>query len=106
MPSDAARARRALEDIRDHIDKAEAFTTGLDYDAFESDEMRLLAVIRCLEVVSEASRRLPAEVTLRHPDIPWREIAAAGNVYRHAYDTVSTRRIWNTVTLSLPPSGA
>jgi uncharacterized protein with HEPN domain len=41
------------------------------------------AVIRSLEIISEASRRLSDELKARHPGIPWREMAAAGNFYRH-----------------------
>jgi uncharacterized protein with HEPN domain len=54
-------------------------------------------VIRCLEIISEASRRLPASVKDRHPAIPWKEIAGAGNVYRHDYEEVSAVKVWNTV---------
>jgi uncharacterized protein with HEPN domain len=40
-------------------------------------------VTRCLEIISEASRRLPESLKARHPEIPWKQIAGAGNVYRH-----------------------
>jgi uncharacterized protein with HEPN domain len=38
----------------------------------------------------------------RHPDIPWREIAGAGNVYRHDYEDVAANRVWDTVQTALP----
>lgn len=63
-----------------------------------SDPMRLRAVTRCLEVISEASRHLPPELKERHPLIPWHEIASAGNFYRHEYNWVLPRRIWGTAT--------
>jgi uncharacterized protein with HEPN domain len=59
-------------------------------------------VTRCLEIVSEASRRVDAATIERHPGIPWREMADAGNVYRHGYDSVSPRRLWHTVRDRLP----
>jgi len=65
--------------------------------------MRLFAVIRCLEVISEASRRLDSETRARHPELPWAQIAGAGNVYRHDYPTVRPDVIWNTVHQALPP---
>jgi uncharacterized protein with HEPN domain len=40
---------------------------------------------------------LPASLKARHPDIPWKDIAGAGNVYRHDYEEISTVMIWNTV---------
>jgi uncharacterized protein with HEPN domain len=56
-----------------------------------------------LEIISEACRRLPAEVRDRHPDIPWRDIAGAGSVYRHGYDAVLEEILWETVHFSLEP---
>jgi uncharacterized protein with HEPN domain len=59
------------------------------------------AVVRALEIVSEASRRLPVEIRDRHSEIDWTAIAAAGNVYRHEYETVDEALIWHTVRQGL-----
>jgi uncharacterized protein with HEPN domain len=56
-----------------------------------------------LRFASEASRRLPDELKLRHPSIPWKDIAGAGNVYRHDYEDVAAKLVWDTVQLALPP---
>jgi len=53
--------------------------------------------VRALEIVSEASRRLPPEIKNQHPEIDWVAVAAAGNVYRHEYDGVDEKLIWHTV---------
>ena len=63
--------------------------------------MPLYAVIRCLEIISEASRRLSDDLKARHPYIPWREMAAAGNVYPRL--DVLPRRVWKTLQEELPP---
>jgi uncharacterized protein with HEPN domain len=60
-------------------------------------------VTRCLEIISEASRRLPDDLKARHPSIAWRQMAAAGNVYRHDYEDVAAFYIWDTVQIALPP---
>jgi uncharacterized protein with HEPN domain len=60
------------------------------------------AVTRCLEIISEASRRLPDELKARHPEIPWKQIAGAGNVYRHDYEDVAARYVWDTVQRDPP----
>jgi uncharacterized protein with HEPN domain len=39
----------------------------------------------------------------RHPSIPWKDIAGAGNVYRHDYEDVAAKVVWDTVQLALPP---
>ena len=53
-------------------------------------------MVRALEIISEASRRLPGELLQRHPEIDWAAVAAAGNIYRHEYDTVDEALIWQT----------
>lgn len=103
MPSESEATRRWLNDIRHHIELASAFIAGMDYEAFKDDTLRLYAVTRCLEIISEASRRLPDQFKARHPSIEWREMAAAGNIYRHEYEDVAARRVWQTLTVSLPP---
>jgi len=59
-------------------------------------------VTRCLEIISEASRRVPTEMQARHPAIPWRQIAAAGNIYRHEYGAVRPEMLWRTARDALP----
>jgi uncharacterized protein with HEPN domain len=63
----------------------------------------VFAVTRCLEIISEASRRLPDAMKARHPSIAWRDMASAGNVYRHDYDDVAARHVWHTLRHHLPP---
>jgi len=64
--------------------------------------MPLFAIVRCLEIISEASRRLSNEFKARHSRIPWREMAAAGNFYRHRYEDVLPERVWKTLQQDLP----
>jgi len=92
-----------LRDIEHHIQLAAKFAAGLDYEAFRDDTRTLYAVVRCLEIISEASRRLPDELKARHPSIPWKDIAGAGNVYRHEYEDVAAKIIWDTLQIALPP---
>ncbi|MET4364243.1 uncharacterized protein with HEPN domain [Bradyrhizobium sp. LB8.2] len=72
-----------------HIDLAIEFAGGLDRDAFAADLRTVYAVTRCLEIISEASRRLPDDLKTRHPAIAWKQMAAAGNVNRHNYEDVA-----------------
>jgi uncharacterized protein with HEPN domain len=58
---------------------------------------------RCLEIISEASRRLPQGLRNRHPELPWRAIMGAGNVYGHDYDNVAEEIVWQTVQQNLAP---
>jgi len=89
-------------DIRHHIEMAQSFVGNIRFDHFKDDNLRLYAVTRCLEIISEASRRLPDELKARQPSIEWRQMAAAGNIYRHENEDVAARRVWYTLTVSLP----
>lgn len=100
MPSE--RYRQALIDIRDNILLAQSFAEGLDQASFVADEKTVYAVVRALEIISEASRKLPEAVRLRHDHLPWKQIAGAGNVYRHDYQNVAADFVWVTLHKSLP----
>jgi uncharacterized protein with HEPN domain len=82
MPSmlsdkDAATLREMLH----HIELAERFVQGRSFESLRDDLMPLYAATRCLEIISEASRRLSDDLKERHPRTPWREMTAAGNFY-------------------------
>jgi uncharacterized protein with HEPN domain len=79
------------------------FVVGLDRETFKTDLRAFYAVTRCLEIISEASRRLPNELKARHPTISWKQMADAGNVYRQHYEDVVAQLVWDTVQQSLPP---
>lgn len=99
MPSE--KTRLALQDIRDNARLAQEFVKGLSMEAFEADRRTFYAVTRCLEIVSEAARRLSPALRERHPELPWRAIMGVGNVYRHDYDNVAEEFVWRTVQNSL-----
>jgi uncharacterized protein with HEPN domain len=99
MPSKNPAQR--LRDIVDNIAAIQEFTARLDCDDFAADRKTVYAVVRALEIISEATRRLPVELKDRHPQIDWMAVAAAGNIYRHEYEGVDTALIWYTVRHSL-----
>ena len=101
MPSE--RTDVVLLDILHHIDLATNFVQGFDRETFVDDIRTIYAVTRCLKIISEASRRLPENLKVRHPEIAWKEMAGAGNVYRHDYEDVAARVVWDTVDRALPP---
>ena len=102
LPSDI-KDRDALLDIRDNVVLARHFVEDLSFEAFTLSRLHVYGTIRALEIVSEAARRLSPALQARHPDLPWRSIRDAGNVYRHAYDHVQETAVWRTVHVDLPP---
>jgi uncharacterized protein with HEPN domain len=99
MPSKNASQR--LRDILENIEAIQSFVAGMDLAMFIADRKTVYAVTRALEIVSEASRRLPDHLKERHPEIDWIAVAAAGNVYRHEYEAVDETQVWNTLQLEL-----
>ena len=93
----------ALHDIARNIDLASPFIQGFDLGSFRKDLRTLYAVTRCLEIISEASRRLPEDLKARHPLIGWKNMAGAGNIYRHDYEDIDPTLVWEAVLLDLPP---
>jgi uncharacterized protein with HEPN domain len=77
MPSESF--GNVLYDIRDNILLAQEFVAGLDFQTFSASRLHFYAVTRAVEIISEASKRLPDEVRARHPRLPWRDIRDVGN---------------------------
>ena len=85
------------------LDKIDRFLQGKNFETFTSDALTHDAVVRNLEVISEASRHLPEAMKVGSPQIPWRNVADMGNWLRHGYDVVSDRILWETISRDLPP---
>jgi uncharacterized protein with HEPN domain len=91
----------ALHAIAENILLARQFLGQLTEAELAADTRTLYAVIRCLEIIPEASRRLPEEMKLRHPSVRWVDVASAGSIYRHEYEGINVRSIWETAKLGL-----
>jgi uncharacterized protein with HEPN domain len=95
--------RIVLEQMLEAIDDMEQIMAGRSFEAYAADRPTRRAVERCIEIVSEASRRLPPDLKDRHPAIPWSKLASIGNVLRHCYDVVNDATIWHAATVDLLP---
>ena len=91
-----------LKDMLDSAEKAISFVGEFDFDQFESDEKTNFAVLRALEIVGEAAKKVPAEFRASHTEIPWREIAGTRDKLTHEYFGVNLPVVWKTVKEDLP----
>lgn len=93
-----------LAHILERIDRIAAYTTR-GRDAFFADSLIQDGVIRNLEVIGEAAKRIPDDFRIQHPSIPWRSLAGMRDVLIHQYEGVSLPEIWEVVERHLPEVG-
>lgn len=92
-----------LLDILLHAKDAQEFTRDMDEDAFMADHKCQMAVVRCLEVMGEAVKRVSEDLRKAHPGIPWSSIAKMRDLLIHSYDSIDLAEVWGTVQHDIPP---
>lgn len=91
-----------LLDILSSITAIEKMILDKSLEQFTSDIMLRMATERFLEIVCEASRRLPDNVKEGEPGIEWRKMIDFGNRLRHAYHATNVDIVWGIVHSELP----
>jgi uncharacterized protein with HEPN domain len=89
--------RHFIDDMLDAIDGIEKALDGKSFEEYQSDWLLRLATQRGIEIISEASRRLPSEAKALRTDIPWQRVSAIGNVLRHEYDSLADQVLWGVM---------
>ena len=69
----------------------------------ESDKKTLYAVIRCLEIIGEAVKKIPTNIKEKYSEIPWKEIGGMRDKLIHEYFGVDIETIWDTIHGDLTP---
>lgn len=81
---------------------ARSYVSGMTRDGFLADSLRQDAVVRRLEVIGEAARRVSAEGRAAYPCLPWHAMIGMRNLMIHEYDEVDPDVVWDTVDTQLP----
>jgi len=91
-----------IEDILQNMRDAEEFIQGFSYDQFASDKKTLNAVLRSIEVIGEAAKKVPDEMRAKYPLVPWKEMAGMRDKVIHFYFGVDREAVWLVVKERIP----
>ena len=75
----------------------------MDFEAFRTNEEKVFAVIRALEIIGEAAKNIPKSIRGRYTEIPWEDIVGMRDKVIHDYFGVDIEVIWKTLHKDLPP---
>ncbi|MDC8002204.1 DUF86 domain-containing protein [Aequorivita todarodis] len=93
-----------ISDILEYIGYIEEFIVddASNKDTFK-DKRTELAIIRCFEVIGEATKRIDQDFKTKYPQVPWKQMAGFRDVLIHDYERLLPEMIWKTVKDDLPP---
>lgn len=92
-----------LDDILEETQNIKDFIKGVSREDFLENRKTINAVIRSLEVIGEASKKIPDEIKAKNPAIPWREMAGMRDKLIHEYFGVDLDIVWVVASEEIPP---
>ena len=104
-PPEVLRVQDYLEHVLDAIHRINRYVAGMDHAAFLANEEKQDAVIRNIEIISEAARNIMRkypEFASSHPELPWGSTYGMRNVVAHGYFKVDLAIVWKTIQSDLP----
>lgn len=87
-----------IHHILDEIDFILTQISDMDYESFVRNPTVKRAFVRSLEIIGEASKKLPEDVRVMQPDIEWRKITGMRDRLIHDYFGVDYKIVWDVAT--------
>ncbi len=91
-----------IRHILDEIDYILSRISNLDYDSFVRDETLKRAFVRSVEIIGEASKKLPEDIKAMQPDVEWRKVSGMRDRLIHDYFGVDYTIVWDVASNKLP----
>lgn len=91
-----------IEDIIGAMNSATKFVEDMDYSDFVKDDKTASAVIRKIEIIGEAVKKIPIKIKKDYPQVPWKDMAGMRDKLIHEYFGVDLKRIWSTLKKDIP----
>jgi len=94
--------RDYVDDILNSINDVDKFVGKMEFKDFKEDKKTINATIRSIEVIGEASQKIPKPLKSKFPDIPWDKMAGMRNKLIHEYFGVDIEILWQTIKEDIP----
>lgn len=91
-----------LQHIIESADLATEYIKGKRQKEFFLDIQLQDSVIRRIEIIGEAAKKIPDDFRKKHPDIPWRNIAGMRDIIVHEYFGLDLKLVWAVAKHDLP----
>lgn len=90
-----------IEHILQSIEKIQSYIKVKDQLSFSIDQLTQDAVVRQLEIIGEATKRISKELRIKNPHVPWADVAGMRDILIHDYIDVDLDIVWKTASESI-----
>ena len=95
-------AYELLQHIRDEVNYLLENSVDLEFDDFAQDPTLVRAYSRSIEIIGEATKKLPSNFKNKYPDVPWRNIAGMRDKLIHDYFGIDLEIVWDVIRTKIP----